>query len=146
MQPGIWWLVAGVVLLVLEVFAPGVYLMWLGLAAIGTGGVTLWFEPGIGWQVVAYAIFAAITLSAGLRLRGSRRAAQLNTAQAGLVGRSARILTADATGIRVRVGDSDWAARLAHGVAMPAPGAVLRIVGVDGTTLVVGASASAAGE
>ncbi|MCX7384913.1 MAG: NfeD family protein [Alphaproteobacteria bacterium] len=138
MQPGLWWLVCGVVLLVVEVLAPGVFMMWLGLAAIGTGGVTLWFEPGIGWQVVAYAVFAAATLSLGLRLRVGRKPAMLNTAQAGLTGRTARVLAADAAGIRVRVGDSDWTARLAHGVTMPAAGAVLRVVGVDGTTLVVG--------
>ncbi len=138
MQPGLWWLVGGVVLLVVEVLAPGVFMMWLGLAAIGTGGVTLWFEPGIGWQVVAYAVFAAVSLSAGLRLRGMRKSAVLNTAQAGLVGRKARVLTADDVGLRVRVGDSDWTARLAHGAAMPVPGVVLRVVGVDGTTVVVG--------
>ncbi len=138
MQPGLWWLVGGVGLLVVEVLAPGVFMMWLGLAAIGTGGVTLWLEPGLGWQVVAYALFAAVTLSAGLKLRSLRKPAVLNTAQAGLVGRKARVLTADDGGIRVRVGDSDWTARLAHGVALPAPGTVLRVVGVDGTTVVVG--------
>ena len=129
---------AGLALLVAEIVAPGVFLMWLGLAAIGTGGVTLWLEPGLGWQVVAYALFAAVTLSAGLRLRGTRKPSALNTAQAGLVGRKARVLMADDAGIRVRVGDSDWTARLAHGLAMPVPGAVLRVVGVDGTTVVVG--------
>ena len=138
MQPGLWWLVGGVVLLVVEVLAPGVFMMWLGLAAIGTGAVTLWFEPGIGWQVMAYAVFAAATLFLGLRLRGGRKSAVLNTAQAGLTGRTARVLVADEAGIRVRVGDSDWTARLAHGVTMPAVGAVLRVVGVDGTTVVVG--------
>ena len=67
-----------------------------------------------------------------------RKPAVLNTAQAGLVGRKARVLTADDGGLRVRVGDSDWTARLAHGAAMPVPGVVLRVVGVDGTTVVVG--------
>ena len=138
MPPGVVWLIAGVGLLVLEVLVPGVFMMWLGLAALGTGAVTLLLAPGLGWQVVAYALFAAVSLAAGLRLRGRAKPAVLNTAQAGLTGRAARVLAADPAGLRVRIGDSDWSARLAHGTASPAEGQVLRVVGVDGTTVVVG--------
>lgn len=139
MTPALWWLVGGVVLLVAEVLLPGVFMMWLGLAGIGTGLVVLALEPGLGWQVAAFGMFAGVSLGVGLHLRRKAHVPVLNTAQAGLVGRSARVLSAEAGALRVRIGDSDWSARLAHGTAAPAEGAVLRVVGVDGVTVIVGA-------
>ncbi len=137
MSPALIWLVAGLVLLVVEVLAPGVFMMWLGIAALATGALALLAEPGLGLQVVAFAVFAALALAAGLKLRGPKRAAVLNTAQSGLVGRPARVL-AVAPELRVRIGDSDWTARLARNVAAPAEGAVLQVVAVAGTTVILG--------
>jgi membrane protein implicated in regulation of membrane protease activity len=37
----------------------------------------------------------------------------------------------------VRIGDSDWSARLPRDATLPAPGAALVVEAVDGTTLVV---------
>ena len=125
------WLGAGLVLMLLEIAAPGVFLMWLGLAALGTGLVA---------QVVVFAVFAAVSITIGLRVRAPRRAAHLNTPDSGLVGREAVALEFHGRTGRVRVGDSDWNARLASGTETPAPQAMLRVVGVDGTTLVVGAA------
>ncbi|HTB48178.1 MAG TPA: NfeD family protein [Acetobacteraceae bacterium] len=129
------WLAAGLVLLLLEVFAPGVFMMWLGLAALGTGLATL--SEGIGFelQVVTFGVLAAIALTVGLRLR--RRPARLNTQQDGLAGRVATALVFEGREGRVRVGDSDWAARVPANVPQPDPGARLRVEGVDGTVLIV---------
>ena len=138
MQPGVIWLVGGGGLLVLEVLAPGVFMMWLGLAALGTGVLVLGFEVGLPGQVVGFAVFAAISLAAGLRLRGTKRTQVVNTAQSGLIGRSARVLQADGGTLRVRIGDSDWPARLARDVVAPAVGTELRVVGVDGLSVVLG--------
>ena len=138
MQPGLIWLVAGGGLLVLEVLVPGVFMMWLGLAALGTGGVVLAFDAGLAVQVVAFAIFAAVSIAVGLRLRGARHVHVVNTAQSGLLGRPARVLQVDGAVLRVRIGDSDWPARLARDVEAPDVGSDLRVVGVDGMTVVVG--------
>ena len=134
------WLGAGLVLMLLEIVAPGVFLMWLGLAALGTGLVALVVAPGFALQVVVFAVFAAVSITIGLRVRAPRRAAHLNTPDSGLVGREAVALEFHGRTGRVRVGDSDWNARLASGTETPAPQAMLRVVGVDGTTLVVGAA------
>ena len=135
------WLGAGLVLMLLDVVAPGVFLMWLGLAALGTGLVVQVVAPGFAVQVVVFAVFAAISIAVGLRVRTPRQAAQLNTPGSGLLGREAVALEFHGRHGRVRVGDSDWSARLASGTETPAPQAVLRVVGVDGTTLVVRAIA-----
>ncbi len=129
------WLAVGLVLLVLEVLAPGVFMMWLGLAALGTGVATLSAGIGFELQVVTFAVLAAISLAVGLRRR--RHPARINTQPAGLAGRPATALTFHGREGRVRVGDSDWAARVPTDVPQPDPGARLRVEGVDGTVLIV---------
>jgi hypothetical protein len=130
------WLVAGLVLLILEILAPGVFMMWLGMAAIATGLVALLADMAFGTQVGVFAVFAAIGIIVGLRLRQAPKP-QVNTQVSGVVGRTAVALAFNGREGRVRLGDSDWSARLAHGVATPEPGTRLRVDGVDGTILVV---------
>jgi membrane protein implicated in regulation of membrane protease activity len=44
-SPGVLdWFIAGTVLLVLEVLAPGVFMLWLGLAALLVGGISLFID------------------------------------------------------------------------------------------------------
>jgi membrane protein implicated in regulation of membrane protease activity len=135
MRDWIIWLVAGLALLGIEIHAPGAFMMWLGLAACGTGLVVLATSIGFELQVVTCAVLAAISLAVGLRLR--HRPVRLNTQQSGLAGRTATALTFQGREGRVRVGDSDWAARVPPDVPEPALGSRLRVEGVDGTVLIV---------
>ena len=135
MSDWIIWMAAGLGLLVLEILAPGAFMMWLGLAACGTGLVVLASGIGFELQVVTCAVLAAISLGVGLRLR--HRTTRVNTQQAGLAGRSATALSFHGREGRVRVGDSDWAARVPSDVPEPPTGARLRVEGVDGTVLIV---------
>ncbi len=132
------WLAGGLVLLAAEALLPGIFLMWLGIAALGTGLVALLADPAFAWQVVAFALFAALTVGLALRLRRARPPARLNTAESGLVGRAATVLAFQGREGRVRVGDSDWSARLADGAPAPERGSRLRVLAVEGTMLVVG--------
>jgi inner membrane protein len=59
MELGTWnWLILGVALMAIETFAPGVFMLWLGLAALIVGLVSF----GIAWswqaQVIAFAALA----------------------------------------------------------------------------------------
>ena len=135
-QGALIWLIGGLVLLVVEMLAPGVFMMWLGLAGLGTGVVVLLADPPLAAQVIAFAVFAAIAIGTALRLRRPPGPRIVNTAESGLLNRPARVLPGSE--LRVRVGDSDWAARLSHGTPEPQPGETLRVVSVDGTTLVIG--------
>ncbi len=136
MSDWIIWLVAGLVLLAIEVHAPGGFMMWLGLAAFGTGLIALASGIGFELQVITCGVLAAISLGVGLRLR-HRRPVRLNTQQAGLAGRTATALSFSGQEGRVRVGDSDWAARVPPDVPEPISGSRLRVEGVDGTVLIV---------
>ena len=132
------WLLAGLGLLVVEVLAPGVFMMWLGLAALGTGALTFGLAIDFGMQVLTFAVLAAVAVAFGLRLRQVRPLQVLNTKGSGLVGRTARVLVAGPHELRVRVGDSDWSARLSKGLPIPAVDSELVVLGVDGTVLMVG--------
>jgi hypothetical protein len=129
------WLLAGLGLLIAEAVLPGAFLMWLGLAACGAGLLTLAGDLRFEWQVIAFAVLAAVSVAVGLRLR--RRRVSLNTQQAGLVGRTATALVFRGREGRVRVGDSDWAARLPPDVVEPTTGAALKVTDVQGTVLIV---------
>jgi membrane protein implicated in regulation of membrane protease activity len=131
-----YWIAAGLVLLVCEIIAPGVFLMWLGLAGIGTGLALLAAPLSFGMQSALFSALALLAIGVALWLRRGAKRAPVNTLDAGLVGRRAHALAFEGREGRVRLGDSDWPARLAGGPA-PAPGEALDVTGVDGTTLLV---------
>jgi len=54
------WFIAGVVLIVLEVFAPGAFFLWLGVSA-GVVGIILVMFPDMGWEA-QFLIFAVISV------------------------------------------------------------------------------------
>lgn len=132
------WLIAAGLLAIAEMIAPGVFLIWIGAAALLTGILTL-FLP-IGWivQVLIFAVSSLGAVYAGRNYLGRNPIASddpmLNDRLARLVG---EVVTAvepiDATGGRVKVGDSVWSAR--GGPA--ATGDKLRVTGASGSILTV---------
>src|SRR5258707_14866305 len=57
---GTWnWLIFGIVLMALELLAPGVFLFWLGLAALLVGLLSFAINPSWQLQILMFAGFAA---------------------------------------------------------------------------------------
>lgn len=138
MEPGLIWVLAGLVLLAAELALPGVFLLWVGLASIGTGLAVLAFTPGFGTAVAVFLLLLGGGIWAAFDLRRQRMPApRVNIPEAGLVGRHGTLLPFDGTRLRVRLGDSEWPARLPRGVRVPEGAVSVRIEGVDGVTLVV---------
>jgi membrane protein implicated in regulation of membrane protease activity len=136
-HPGLAWLVGGLLLMAVEALAPGAFMVWIGLAAVGTGLATLAFPLDFSFEVVVFAVLAAASIASGLRLRRSARPNTLNTPQSGLVGRTVQVLSVQGREGRVRMGDSDWSARLDAGAAWAEQGRLLEVVALDGCVLVV---------
>jgi len=66
---GTWdWFIAGAVLLVLEILAPGVFMLWLGLAALLVGTISLVVDWPWQAQFVAFAVFAVAAIPIWRRL------------------------------------------------------------------------------
>ncbi len=139
MEPWLIWVLAGLVLLGAELVLPGAFLLWAGLAAVGTGLVWLVAAPGFPLSVVIFVVLMAAGVAVGLRRRRAQRPAWLNTPESGLAGREGVVVSASATGLRVRIGDSDWAAQAEAGGLRA--GDTVRVVGVEGTVLRVRAAA-----
>ena len=135
-EPGLAWLIGGVALCIAEVLLPGMYLLWLGLAAFGAGIVCRLVTLGLGGQVVAFALLALVSVLIGIRKGRARPTVEVNRPGSGLIGRQATALSFSGAEGRVRLGDSDWPARLTTGAAVP-NGALLVVEGVDGLTLLV---------
>lgn len=133
------WVVFGLVLIGGEMLAPGVFLIWLGLAALLTGLVV--GAAGLGWQAAAlvFAAFAILSVLAG-RLMTRRRgeepdaATGLNDRARHLIG---RVFTLETTMMggegRIRVDDSSWRVLGPELLA----GTQVRVIRVEGATLVV---------
>lgn len=136
-----WW-IAGLVLLVLEIVVPGVYLLFLGFAAlvVGTTAVLAGSPGWFDWQaqVVAFVAVSIVAVLFGRRWYGARSGrlapTTLNSRAERLIGRPARVSEAIVHGRgKVAVEDGWW---MAEGQDLP-EGASVRIEGARGSVLLV---------
>lgn len=137
-EPHWLWIAAGLVLAGLEMLVPGVYLIWLALAAIVTGVLVLAAEPSVPMQIVSFVSLSLIFAFSTRRFYRDTPIASsdplMNQRAARLVGQTATVTQAITHGEgRVRIADGEW---LASGPDCPA-GTRVRIAGVSGACLTV---------
>ncbi len=132
------WVALGLILAAAEMLVPGVFLIWLAMAALATGLLTFMFDLGPVMQVVQFVTVALITVFSAKRILRDRPIASsdplLNNRMGRLVGETATVTVAISHGAgRIHVGDSDWSAR---GPDLPV-GERVRITGNEGSVLLV---------
>ncbi len=132
------WLGLGVVLIVLEALLPGTFMLWLGLAALGTGLTTLIWDIALPLQLVSFAIFAFIAVLVGRRYfqqnPGVRSHTEVNAPESRHIGRVLTVIEPISGGRgRVKLNDSPW---IAEGPDAGL-GEKVRVVAVDGAVLTV---------
>lgn len=136
------WLAFGTVLLILEVFGAGGYLLWIGLAAAAVGLLT-YLLPDLpwAWQFFAFALLSLLT--AVFWWRRQRSAAKpsdvpgLNRRGSEFIGRTFVLHEAIVGGRgKIKAGDTLW---LVTGPELPA-GREVRVIGQDGVLLKVEAA------
>jgi membrane protein implicated in regulation of membrane protease activity len=132
------WLIAAAVLGIAELVVPGVYLIWIGLAALITGLAALLLPLPVAAQFGLFAVTAFAAVYAGRRYLKENPIVsddpKLNDRSARLVGSIVTAVEAvDSAHGRVKVGDSVWSARGADA----AVGDRLRVTGSDGNVLLV---------
>jgi hypothetical protein len=131
------WLAFGTVLLILEVFGAGGYLLWIGVAAAAVGVLTYLFpELPWAWQFIVFALLSVLT--AVLWWRRQRSAAKpsdvpgLNRRGSEFLGRTFVLHEAIVGGRgKIKAGDTLW---LVTGPDLPA-GSDVRVTGQDGVLL-----------
>lgn len=125
------WILAGLALAGLELAAPGIFLIWLGLAALATGLVAALVPLPWQAQVLLFAGLAVAAVLLAGRL-GRSHVRTLNRADRGLVGREGPLADPIRDGAgRIRFDDTLWRVT---GPDLPA-GTRVRVTGIDGTVL-----------
>jgi len=133
-----WWILA-LALIIVEMVAPGFFLMWIGGAAAVTGLVTM-IAPSLPWQA-QFVLFGVLAIASVVGARYYFKLNPIQTTDATLnrrgaqyVGRTFSLEEAIVNGIgKVRVGDSVWRA---EGPDLPV-GDRVKVTGVDGAALKV---------
>lgn len=139
--PWSWWIL-GLILLAAELAAPGVFLIWVGLAAmvVGAASLLLWDQAAWSWQVqlVLFAVLAVAITLAGRRVfartDGESDEPLLNRRGESLVGRTATLAEPIREGRgRIRLDDTWWSV---SGPDLPA-GMRVRVAAWTGNELIV---------
>ena len=131
-----WWLLAAALLGILEIFAPGIFLIWIAVAAGITGIIAALLPIALPFELAIFGLLAMAAVYSGRRYYERNPVASddpmLNDRTARLIGQSVTVVTAieDGEG-RVKVGDSVWTAT---GPDAPA-GTRMRVTGADGNCL-----------
>lgn len=138
------WVAAGLILLAAEILVPGIFLIWIGLAALAVGllSLLLWNASFWTWQVqillfLAASLAAAIAGRALMRGRTVSDEPLLNRRAEQLVGRVATLEHPIVNGQgRIRIDDTIWR------ITGPdlAMGRRVRVIAAEGSRLQVEAA------
>jgi inner membrane protein len=138
---GAWnWMALGLVLLALEIVVPGIFLLWIGIAAIIVGTLALMITDGGYWtwetQILLFLVLSLVSAYIGKRVMANGNDVSdqplLNKLGEQLVGRTATLAEPIAEGRgRIRLGDTQWRVT---GPDLPA-GARVKVVSSNGTEL-----------
>jgi hypothetical protein len=141
-EPGWVWLIIAAFLVIIDILAPGFYMVWFAGAAVVVGVILFWAPMDTEWQILAFCAASVLALLlSGALWSGQRRGASdkplLNLRAQQMVGRTFVLATAIHGGQgRITAGDGLWMVR---GPDLPA-GAVVRVKDADGTVLIVEAA------
>ena len=129
------WLVLGLALIIIELFAWSTFFLWMGISAVVVG-ILLYLSPNMSWetQLLIFSFLSIVTIYLAKKfLKVETIDTQLNERASRHVGNIYTVAELDNNGAKVKVGDSLW---LAKGCDMVI-GQQVKVVGTDSTTLIV---------
>ena len=139
---GAWnWFILAALLFLIEILAPGSFMLWLGLSAIVVGAISTFIDWSWQAQLIAFAVFAVASIPAwrhfARKVERSVERPFLNRRAESYVGRE---FTLDKPIVgrvgTMRIDDTVWRVQGADCSA----GTRVRIVGTDGANLLVEAA------
>lgn len=139
MAPWVGWMIFAVALAIGEIALPGIFLIWIAIAAAATGALAYALPTlGLPVEILAFALFSLVAAYGGKRWYRDNPVPStdplLNDRAARLVGRSVVVVDAITGGEgRVKLDDATWSA-----VGPDAPaGTRMIVVAASGATLTV---------
>jgi len=136
---GVWnWLILGAIFLALELFAPGAFMLWLGLAALAVGLVSFVIDWSWQAQLVAFAVISLALVPVwrhfAPKVERPTDSPLLNRRAESYVGRIFTLDNPIVDGVgRVRIDDTIWRVTGPDSAA----GSRVRIVRAEGANLFV---------
>ena len=131
------WFIASIVLIILEVFAPGAFFLWMGVAA-AVVGATLWMFPDMSWesQFLVFSIFSVVSIALWrIRLRKHPTESEDSTLNSRTMQYVGRVFTLEApitNGYgQIHVDDTFWKVRGPDCAA----GTKIKVIATDGMIL-----------
>ena len=131
-----WWILAAA-LIIFEVFAPGAFFLWLGIAAGAVGGL-VYLSPTLSWeyQVLLFSVLSVVSIIIWRKFfratAGDTDQPALNRRGEQYIGRTFTLQEPIIDGIgKIRVDDTSWKIRGEN----CAVGTQVEITGADGTIL-----------
>jgi membrane protein implicated in regulation of membrane protease activity len=139
---GVWnWLILGAIFLALELFAPGAFMLWLGLAALAVGLLSFAIDWSWQWQLVTFSLLSLALVPVwrqfAPKVERPTDSPLLNRRAESYVGRIFTLENPIVDGVgRVRIEDTIWR------VTGPdcAAGSRVRVVRAEGADLFVEAA------
>jgi len=105
------WFIVGAILIALEVFAPGMVIIWFGFGALVAGLVAL-LGGGIVLQIIVFIIISVVSVLIAKKLLKKKEKAGRKVGAERLIGKKGRVLVDIAPGEfgRVKVESEEWLA------------------------------------
>lgn len=133
-----YWLIGGVLLCAAEALVPGMFLLWLGVAAIATGLLMIGINLSFAWSLLAFGLLSIVAVVIGRKFYGAneRESDQpfLNRRADAMVGRTYVLAHPIKGGEgRLIVNDTQWRVR---GPDLP-EGTKVIVTGVEDSTFLV---------
>ena len=140
---GAWgWMTLGLVLMMLELFIPGTFVVWFGLGAVLTGAVVAFFAPmTLAWQILTFVIMSMICVAFGFFVYGKvfgrvkQKVPEVKTGAKRFVGQTFEVRESikNSKG-KVVIGDTVWLATSDEDIEK---GEMVIVEDVNGTVLKV---------
>ena len=139
---GMWgWMSFGLVLMILELFIPGTFIVWFGFGAVATGLLLSLFDLSATAQIGFFALFSSISVFFGFfvykKLFGANKqtGTEERVGAKKYIGQSFKVVEPiiEGTG-KIAVGDTVWLAKSDKDIAK---GKMVKVVDVKGTILIV---------
>ncbi|MBW8310288.1 MAG: NfeD family protein [Candidatus Paracaedibacteraceae bacterium] len=132
------WSFLGLVLLGVEVFIPGSFLIWIGCAALLTAILTYLFNFMFIGQVISFAVLSILCVAVGAQIYRSRKTSQekttLNRKTEQMMGIRFKLSDPIIDGVgHTTIGDSRWRVM---GEDLPA-GSEVNVMDIKGNSLVI---------
>lgn len=135
------WIIIGLLLMIFEITAPGVFLLWFGLAALTTGAFQFFLPLSLPLQLLVFAFSSAIWVFIGRKIYKrlgdvtKETNSSLNERTKRYIGQVAIVEVSIENGQgRIHVGDNSWICYCDDDVEA---GGKVKIVDAKGTAFIV---------